>query len=239
MKSLYLLLNIGAFIAPFCLSFDKKVGFYKKWKYLFPAMVLVSIFFLIWDFFFTDWNVWSFNDDYILGAKVLGLPIEEIMFFFTIPYACIFVYECLLAYIPKDPLKKWGTPITITLVVGLAVALFFNYGRLYTASVIILCGAYLMQLLVVNRPLWLGRFYLAYVISLVPFLIVNGVLTAKPVVIYNPVENSGIRIGSIPIEDTLYLMLLLLMNIALYERWQKRFVRPKKEPETEPETVDA
>lgn len=234
MKSLYLLVNIGALFFPLVLSFDKKVAFYKKWKYLFPAIILVAIFFLIWDYFFTEFGVWSFNEDYITGIKLLNLPIEEVLFFFTIPYACVFIYECTIVYFPKDYLKKWAMPITITIMVLDAILLGFNYGKLYTAATLILLGAYMMQLLVVNRAQWLGRFYLAYIIALVPFLIVNGILTAKPVVIYNDMENLGIRIGSIPVEDTLYMMLLLLMNVALYERFQKRFVKaPKKASLTE------
>lgn len=233
MKSLYLLINIGTLAFPFALSFDKKVAFYKKWKYLFPAIVLVAIFFLIWDFVFTEMGVWGFNPDYITGIKLLNLPLEEVLFFFTVPYACVFIYECSLVYIQKDYLKKTAIPITIGIMVLDSILLSFNYGELYTATTLILLGAYMMQLLVVNRALWLGRFYVAYAISLVPFLIVNGVLTAMPVVIYNNAENLGIRIYTIPVEDTLYMMLLLLMNVAIYERLQKRFVKePKEETET-------
>jgi lycopene cyclase domain-containing protein len=51
--------------------------------------------------------------------------------------------------------------------------------------------------------------------------IVNGILTSKPVVVYNNLENMNIRIGTIPVEDFFYNMTLLLMNIGLYE-WFKR-----------------
>lgn len=236
MKSLYLLVNIGAIIFPLALSFDKKVAFYKKWKYLFPAILIVAVFFLIWDYFFTAWNIWSFNEDYITGIKLLNLPLEEVLFFFTIPYACVFIYECTLAYLSKDYLKKWAIPITIIIMALDAILLAFNYGKLYTSVTLIFLGAYMMQLLVISRVQWLGRFYLAYAIALIPFLIVNGILTAKPVVIYNNMENLGLRIGSIPVEDTLYMMLLLLMNIALYERFQNRFTRTSKEETATEET---
>ena len=54
--------------------------------------------YLVWDYVFTIKNVWSFNEDYILGIKFFELPLEEILFFITVPFACIFIYECLKCY---------------------------------------------------------------------------------------------------------------------------------------------
>lgn len=56
-----------------------------------------------------------------------------------------------------------------------------------------------------------------YLIHLLPFVIINGILTALPVVSYNNLYNSGIRLGTIPVEDLVYSMLMLLMNVAIYE----------------------
>ena len=53
-------------------------------------------------------------------------------------------------------------------------------------------------------------------------LIVNGVLTALPVVWYEPAEQIGQRLGTIPVEDFFYNMLCMLMNIGIYERLQRR-----------------
>ena len=61
-------------------------------------------------------------------------------------------------------------------------------------------------------------FLLAYLIILIPFLLVNGLLTAIPVVLYNDSENLGIRLYTIPIEDIFYGMLLIMMNVIGYER---------------------
>ncbi|HMW27388.1 MAG TPA: lycopene cyclase domain-containing protein, partial [Ferruginibacter sp.] len=65
-------------------------------------------------------------------------------------------------------------------------------------------------------------FLVSYLVCLVPFLIVNGFLTALPVVRYNDVENLGIRIHTIPFEDSFYGMLLVLMNIVIYEKLKSR-----------------
>ncbi len=63
-----------------------------------------------------------------------------------------------------------------------------------------------------------AAFLISYAIILIPFLIVNGFLTAIPVVIYNDAENLGIRLYTIPVEDIFYGMLLVMMNVVGYER---------------------
>ena len=64
----------------------------------------------------------------------------------------------------------------------------------------------------------IGIMLISYSVVLIPFLIVNGLLTSIPVVIYNNEENLGFRIFTIPFEDIFYGMLLFMMNIAGYEK---------------------
>jgi lycopene cyclase domain-containing protein len=71
-------------------------------------------------------------------------------------------------------------------------------------------------------------FLISYAICLIPFLIVNGFLTAIPVVIYNDAENLGIRIYTIPFEDSFYGMLLVMMNIVIFEKVKSRLSKVKK-----------
>jgi lycopene cyclase domain-containing protein len=69
---------------------------------------------------------------------------------------------------------------------------------------------------------WLMKFYLIYAVLLFPFFIVNGVLTGtgleNPVVWYNEDEIFGIRMLTIPFEDTFYGMAMVLMNLLIYKK---------------------
>ncbi|MGQ7854083.1 lycopene cyclase domain-containing protein [Pedobacter sp. WC2501] len=223
MKYIYLLINIAVIFFPLVLSFDKKVHFFSKWKFVFPAILLTGIIFLIWDILFTRLAVWSFNPDYLIGLNLLGLPLEEILFFLTVPYACVFIYECLNAYFPKNDLQKYSFAIS-NLFLGLCVAiLFFGYNRWYTLinfGFLFIVLAYVEYVNVDFRFMY--KFYRAYLISLIPFYIVNGFLTSMPVVMYNDKQNLGFRVGTIPFEDHFYLMGLLLMNIYLYEVFKSK-----------------
>lgn len=226
MNYIYLLINIGVILFPLALSFDKKVHFYTKWKFILPAILITGSIFLIWDLLFVKLDVWSFNPDYLVGIYLWGLPLEEILFFLTVPYACVFIYECLNVYFPQNHLQKYSLAVS-NLFLGLCVAmLFFGYQKWYT---LINFGFLLIVLFIVEyvnvRFRFMYRFYRAYLVSLIPFYIVNGFLTAIPVVIYNNNENLGFRVGTIPFEDHFYLMSLLLMNVYLYEYFKGKAVR--------------
>ncbi|MCX2575980.1 lycopene cyclase domain-containing protein [Pedobacter sandarakinus] len=223
MNYTYLLINIAVIFFPLVLSFDKKVHFFSKWRFVLPAIFITGLVFLVWDMLFTKLNVWSFNADYIVGINFFGLPLEEILFFLTVPYACIFIYECLNVYFPKNTLQQYSLSLS-NLFLGLCVAmLFFGYNRWYTLinfGFLLLVLAYVEYINAKYRFMY--RFYRAYLVALIPFYIVNGFLTAIPVVMYNNKENLAFRVGTIPFEDHFYLMALLLMNIYLYEWFKDR-----------------
>ncbi|RYE27741.1 MAG: lycopene cyclase domain-containing protein [Sphingobacteriaceae bacterium] len=222
MKYAYLLINFLSVIFPLLLSFDSRVRYYKSWKLIWPGLLLTGIVFLIWDVVFTVKGVWSFNPNYILGINFFRLPLEEILFFLTIPFSCIFIYACLNYYV------KWQIPNRIVLIINYLlivisiIMLVFYHNRLYTLINFGTLFLLLILLQFVFKVKWMNRFYLAYLVSLIPFYIVNGILTAVPIVSYNNAENLAVRVGTIPVEDHFYLMSLLLMNIAFFEYFKKR-----------------
>ena len=218
----YLLLNIGTILFPFLLSFDKKVHYYTYWKALFPSILIVATLFILWDIQFTEWGVWSFNSDYLTGIYWGNLPMEEWLFFLTIPYACIFIYECLKAYFPGNWYSESLRGVYFLLGAILLLVGFTQVGKLYTVVTFLVLGVLLIAT-AFFAPTYTGRFMQMYLVHLIPFFLVNGILTALPVVVYNNAENLGIRIGTVPFEDPFYSMLLLLLNVHFYEFFKKKF----------------
>lgn len=218
----YLYLMLFTLSFPLVLSFDNNVQFVKKWKYFFPAVLLPITVFLVWDYLFTLWGVWGFNSDYLLGYYFLNLPVEEISFFIVVPFACIFIYECLNYYIKKDILKPYEAHISLTLLLLFFLVGFLNIERLYTSVNFISAGIFLAIIYFIIKPKYLSRFYFAYLVVLVPFALVNGILTYLPVVWYNDAENLGIRLVSIPVEDLVYNFSKLLSYTVMYERLKQR-----------------
>src|SRR4028119_1704544 len=127
----YLLIDVLSVLFPFVLSFDKKVAFYKLWKYLLPAIGINGVLFVLWDIYFTAHGVWSFNPEYICGIYIFNLPIEEVLFFVVVPYSCAFIYECLNAYVEREVVTKPKLVTTVVLVLSLASCLLY-YNKIYT-----------------------------------------------------------------------------------------------------------
>jgi lycopene cyclase domain-containing protein len=216
----YLALMLFTLAGPLFLSFEKNVAYSKKWKYLPVPFLFTTIYFVIWDSIFTKYGIWSFNDTYILGFKIFLLPIEEWVFFIFVPFACLFIYESANYHIKKDYLQKYAYHINAVILITISIVAVLNIDKTYTAFNFISAAVLMAYVQFILKPHWLGRFYTGYFFSLIPFFLINGILTYLPVVSYNNAENLGIRIITIPVEDSIYCLFLLLLNVTIYE-WMK------------------
>jgi lycopene cyclase domain-containing protein len=232
---LYLALDIFSFIVPFAFSFHPRADFSKKWKYVLPAIITTAIIFIAWDEYFTQLGVWGFNRNYLCGIFIFSLPIEEVLFFFCIPYACAFTYFALANLIPlKKISQKTDKPISLVLILlTLSVGIYF-FGNAYTAATFIALSILLTIICFAMRSDWMMKFYLSFTLLLIPFFLVNGILTGSfidsPVVWYDDSETIGLRIGTIPVEDIFYAMLMILMGIAIAETLESLAISKKNSP---------
>lgn len=220
-KYLYLSLDLFCFIVPFALRFYPGLHFRKKWKYAFPAISLTAVIFILWDAIFTQAGVWGFNARYISGLYIGNLPIEEVLFFICIPYACLFTQFALSYRVERNFFFRCYKSISVILIVALLITGILHPHRWYTALTFV-STASLLCFMVLQRAQLLCRCYFAFLWILIPFAIVNGILTGmfteEPVVWYDESRIIGIRLLTIPIEDVIYALLLFLINVLLTEK---------------------
>ncbi|WP_285008550.1 lycopene cyclase domain-containing protein [Pedobacter faecalis] len=221
MNYAYLLIDFFTIIVPFIYSFHPKLNFYKTWRAFFPAVVATGLVFICWDIYFTSIGVWGFNPRYLIGLKVGNLPVEEVLFFLCIPYSCVFTFHCLDLFIKKGMSARAEAVFTPLLIALMLIVGVVAFEQVYTTVTAFLLAFLLIIARYVLKVQWLGKFYLIYAVLLIPFTIVNGLLTGtgmdEHVVWYNTAEIFGLRLLTIPVEDVFYGMALILMNLLIYK----------------------
>ncbi len=194
-------------------------------------MVLPALFYIIWDGYFAGEKIWFFNADYIATkTNIYNLPLEEVLFFFVVPYCCLFVYECVRCYFLNLQSHKkadgflWVFAFTLLLLGLFTLKLrYTSYTSIFLAVFIFIIMGFRKYFISFNS----SAFLVSYCIILIPYFVVNGFLTAIPVITYNDTENLATKIYTIPVEDMFYGMLLVMMNVVGYEKLMKRSVSNK------------
>lgn len=221
--SLYLIINILIIAVPLALSFESKISFYKRLKAFFFSIMIVSVSYIIWDAIATIRGDWGFNDDYLLGIRLFSLPVEEILFFITVPYSCIFIYETINLYIKNKQLKI-DSSIFLTIAIALFLFAIFFYEQYYTITVLLFSSAFIFTSLFFRKELIRSsNFWLTILITYIPFLGVNYVLTSLPIVWYNQSAIWGARFLTIPYEDFFYSFSMISWWIFFYNFGKMKF----------------
>ncbi len=214
----YLLLLFVTFIYPFAKSFEHRIRMHRKWKYMLPAIFITALVFIVWDYWFVRESVWHFNEHYVLGIEFLQLPVEEWLFFIIIPYACFFIYEVTRYFFRLKRYYELFFGLHFLLIITFLFLGFWHQNNLYTFTCFVsAAGLMIIMGFIPFIKKRLPYFYVSWFLTLIPFLIINGVLTYLPVVIYNSEQMIGVRMFSIPVEDVVYLLILLFINFSIYE----------------------
>jgi lycopene cyclase domain-containing protein len=219
---LYLIILVSSVIIPLSLSFDKKVRFFRLWRFVLPAIFMSAAIFIIIDIIFASRGIWGFNPHHNMGIIIAGLPLEEYLFFILVPYSCLFIHYVYLHYsgsyaIPGKSAKYISAILFIFLIM---ISLLFKdraYPKFYS-----LFTAIILLLLLFDKYRIMNSYFISYLIMLIPFLIVNALLTGtfltEEVVWYNSAEIIGTRVLTIPLEDFIYLFSLMAVNLLIAER---------------------
>ena len=219
MKFEYLLFNFVVIAGPVVSQFSRQIKHVSRWRLKLLVSGIVMIPYVIWDALVAG-SHWWFNNAYTLNFRLFGLPIEEWLFFITVPFGCLLVWETLPhtdSWLGRlKSLRYVRTSLYTTLPIGVWI---FSTGKQYTGLVLFCFGLValvdtLLRVDLLLRP----KTYLYLVIVSVLILVFNGYLTARPVVLYGEAYQVGYRILTIPLEDIGYGFTLMLFNTMLYEK---------------------
>jgi lycopene cyclase domain-containing protein len=98
--------------------------------------------------------------------------------------------------------------------------------KAYTYVTFLTTGIFIPLLRFVFKVNWLDKILAVYPVLLIPFFIVNGILTGtgleEPVVWYDNAENLGIRMGTIPVEDVFYGLELILLTLFFFYTFKRK-----------------
>ena len=99
----------------------------------------------------------------------------------------------------------------------------------YTGAALAGVAATVLVDLVLLRTRLLTRriFWVSYVITLAFQLVVNGVLTCRQVVVYDPAAILGVRVACAPVEDLLFGFALVTQTLAWWVWWGRRLNAPR------------
>lgn len=204
----YLLINFFTVIVCFIFSFHKRIQFHPFFGAFFKAALITAVPFIAWDIWFTAHGIWWFNNDYTMGVLLAGLPVEEWLFFFCIPFSCTFTYFCISKFLRLSWVNGFNNMIVFATCVTCIVIALLYYFKMYTFVTAVAATATIIYLHFIVKAEWIGEASLVYLLLMPGFFAVNGLLTGTglqaPVVNYNPAEILNLRMLSIPVEDAVY-----------------------------------
>lgn len=213
---------------PFVCSFEKKIFFVKYWRGLFVGIAVMMLFFLPWDVWFINGEIWQYNERFLIGGKIANIPIEKILYLIALPYGAGFLYEALNHYRPYTFLKSVQNKITAGLIFICFILAVVYVDRFYTFTVFSFLSLFLIWHLLINKSDFLGKFYFMFILLQIPLFFINGTLTGmftqEPIIIYDNTQTMALRILTIPVEEVAYDMLMLLIVISMLELLKVRAV---------------
>jgi lycopene cyclase domain-containing protein len=219
------MIDILIILFPLLFTFYKKFAYYKNFKPLFISILIVGGSYIIWDAVATYRGDWWFNHKYVMDFELLGLPLEEILFFVTVPYSCIFIYE-VLQYFLKDKEIAVNVNLFFISAIGFIIAGALFYDQYYTITVLISCGLFFFLATIFFPQMLRSRIYWLYIIVVfIPFFVMNYLLTSIPIVLYNSQAMWNVRVTTIPVEDFFYNFSMLSFYLMVYLFFKKRFQR--------------
>lgn len=216
-KFAFLFLALGLIVLPFVLQFDKK--FFKEGTL--PAAIgasLVSgVIFSAITLAMQLAGLLHFDTASTIGLIIGGVPLEQYLLNFSFAFAASGLYQYLNMKFPKNDLQKYSLAVS-NLLLGLCVAfLFFGYTKWYTMFTFATLTVVLFLIEYVGSLRFMYKAYRAFLVMLVPFYLVYGILFWNGVLRVAKNQLTGMFVAKIPIETHFIALSMVLVSVYVFE----------------------
>ena len=89
----YLLILVAILIITLFFEFRFNIHLFHSLKERIIVTSNIFVFGMIWDYYAIYHSHWTFPGNGLIGLRILGLPIEEFLFFIIVPYAALTMYK--------------------------------------------------------------------------------------------------------------------------------------------------
>lgn len=200
------------------LFLKKTIVFIMEFKYMLPAIIFSGAIFILFNKRLLETGLIEFNPYFLVGITFFGLPVEEWLFLAIISLLSFAVYLLVADRFSNLKKPELFLAISAVLLLGFGYEAWLSREKLVPFFIFFLLVIYFGYTLFRNRfKIHLGKFYISYLIVVIPFLIIKAILSSLPVLMYNSEHILGLRLFNMPVEEFAYLFLLMLINITIFE----------------------
>ncbi len=222
-KLVYLLLLLTYLIIPVAISFKNKIRLFTRLRYLIPAVLFAGAIFIMWDIRFTEFEIWTYNPEYLTGINLLNIPVEKWLSLAIIPISGAYIYEGLKVKTENSDKSNIFIAISLVIFIVLAVLAYIFRKNVFSFFTYFLTAIYLGYTIFRNRfKSHYFAFYMTFLIMLIPFVFVSAFIGNLPIIAYSADQIMGLSIFAVPFEKFAYLFLMLLINLTIYEYLNER-----------------
>lgn len=91
----YLALLAGCLLGTSPLEFVLRVRVYRRWRRLALALLPGFVLGVAWDLYAVHAGQWQFDRRWLVGLRIAGLPLEEVLFFIVVPSCAVLTLEAV------------------------------------------------------------------------------------------------------------------------------------------------
>jgi lycopene cyclase domain-containing protein len=100
-RATYLVLMAACLAVTLPLELVLRAGVYRRPRRWLAALLPVFLVFNLWDWVAIRRGHWSYSSRYTTGAELLGLPLEELVFFLVVPTCALLTYQAVVRLLPR------------------------------------------------------------------------------------------------------------------------------------------